>query len=68
MLEILTDHRFTNLQTSYMQFSYQTHCAIRPNKLGRLGVPELTVLHQEDSKKKKIPPVILTRFLSISAL
>ena len=81
MLEILMDHKFGDhggfkVQTSYMQFSYQTHWAIRPKKLGGFRVPELGTLRQEKSqnkestcrvfdKKKKILPV--TRSLSTSA-
>ena len=84
MLEILMDHKFGDhngfkVQTSYMQFSYQTHWAIRPKKLGGFGVPELGTLRQEksqnkestcrvfDKKKKKILPVTVTRSLSTSA-
>ena len=58
MLKISMDHKFGDhsrfkVQTSYMQFSYQTHWAIRPNKLGGFRVPKLATLRQEKSQNKE---------------
>ena len=35
------------LQISCIRSSYLTHYAIRPNRLGRFGVPEFATLRQE---------------------